>query len=325
MKKTLIFSVILLAIVGVCTAVYYSCDFKPVPINMPAYHAIKSELSTAITDYKAKSAVGIVINAKTGNIVASVALPTDDALNQNYEMGSIFTMFNTALAFENGIDREYNVSEPFKIQDKDGNVLATIRDNFKPSKPNMTVADILLHSSNIGSAQIALDLPNDAQRELFKRLHLDRGLLPKNWELVERATVSFGHGIAVFPMDLLFGANAIINDGLYISPKVKGRRVISSDNSGKIRQILGQIAKETNTKTPGINIGIKTSTAEKRSGGVMTAVFTTFPIESPDYSMLILLDEPQINPNSAAYNAVPTTGKIIDSIVPLLYNAISNQ
>ncbi len=314
-----------MAIVGVCAAVYYSRDSKPVPINMPAYHAIKSELSTAIKDYKATSAVGIVMNAKTGDIVASVALPTDDVLNQNYEMGSIFAMFNTALALENGINREYNVSEPFKIKGKDGNVLATIHDNFKPSKPNMTVADILLHSSNIGSAQIALDLPTDAQRDLIKRLHLDRGLLPKNWGLVERATVSFGHSIAVSPTDLLFATNAIINDGVYISPKVKGRRVISSDNSGKIRQILGQIAKETNAKIPGINIGIKTSTTEKRSGGVITVVFATFPIESPDFSMLILLDEPQTKPNSAAYNAVPTTGKIIDSIVPLLYNAISNQ
>jgi cell division protein FtsI (penicillin-binding protein 3) len=325
MKKTLIISAALLVIVGVCAAVYYSRDSKPAPINMPAYHVIKSELSAAIRDYKAKAAVGIVMNAKTGNIVASVALPTDDVLNQNYEMGSIFTMFNTALAFENGINREYNVSEPFKIQDKDGNVLATIRDNFKPSKSNMTVADILLHSSNIGSAQIALDLPDDAQRDLFKRLYLDRGLLPKNWGLAERATVLFGHDIAVSPTNLLFGANAIINDGVYVSPKTKGNRIISSDNSGKVRQILGQIAKETNAKIPGINIGIKTSTAEKRSGGVITATFATFPIESPDFSMLILLDEPQTKPSSAAYNAVPITGKIIDSIVPLLYNATSNQ
>ena len=75
----------------------------------------------------------------------------------------------------------------------------------------------------------------------------------------------------------------------------------------------------------GTNIGGKTSTAQKFIGGKysdtknITAFFTAFPIEAPKWSMLILLDEPDGNPRTAAYNAVPVSGKIIDAVIPLLY------
>ncbi len=327
------------------------------------------QLSAAMQKYRARGAMGLLMNSRTGEMVAMVSLPDFDPENLSadpaehrtfkpmrglYEMGSIFKIFNTALAFENGIDKEYYVAKPYDILDKFGRVATTIHDirSFKPPRPKLTVDEIMLHSCNVGSAQIALDLPDGAQQEFFHRIHMDtpldlefgrteRTLVPKNWNQVERATISFGHGISVTPMHLLLGVNAMTNGGIYIYPTlrkrsvgvVRGTRVISEEISAKLRAIMVRIAEETSGKqarVAGIQIGGKTATAEKRINGKvdtsrnLTAFAGIFPANAPQYTILVILDEPQGTKESfgwrtAAWNAVPTTGKILDAILPLLF------
>ena len=213
----------------------------------------------------------------------------------------------------------------------------------------LTAPDIMLHSCNVGSARIALDLPDGAQKEFFHRLHFDerldlnfgkteKGLVPRKWGPVERATVSFGHGIAVTPMHLLAAVNAITNGGTYVYPTMlkdkakQGDRILSSEISSKLRNVMFHVVEETSgrqAKIKGIEIGGKTGTAEKRVDGKMngTKVVTTFvavfPVSDPQYTMLTLLDEPQGTEIShglktSAWNVVPTTGKILEQIVPML-------
>lgn len=327
------------------------------------------QLSIAMQKYQAKGAMGMLMNSRTGEMVAMVSLPdydpenlrADKAVNRKFmplrgvfEMGSIFKIFNTAMAFENGIKKEYYVAEPYKILDKFGRVAAKISDvrSFKPPRPNLTVDEIMLHSCNVGSVQIALDLPDGTQREFFERLHMDgpldlefgrteRTLLPIKWGPVEKATVSFGHGISVTPMHLLLAVNAMTNGGIYIYPTlqrrsvgaVRGQRVISDEISARLRGIMVRVAEETSGKKAriaGIQIGGKTATAEKRINGKidrkknLTAFAGIFPASAPQYTILIVLDEPKGTEESwglrtAAWNAVPTTGKILDSILPLLF------
>ncbi len=328
------------------------------------------ELSRAIQTYQAIGAMGILMNSRTGEIVAMVSLPDFDPENLGadpirnrtflpmrgvFEMGSIFKIFNTALAMENGIDKEYYVAEPFKILDKFGRVAHRVQDvrSFKPPRPHLTIEEIMLHSCNVGSAQIALDLPDGAQKDFMKRLHMDsaldlefgrteRGLMPIKWGPVERATVSFGHGISVTPMHLLLAVNAMTNGGIYIYPTlqkrgigaVHGTRVISDEISARLRDVMVRIAEETSGKqarVAGIQIGGKTATAEKinADGTInrkrnLTAFAGIFPASAPQYTILVILDEPKGTKESfglrtAAWNAVPTTGKILDSILPLLF------
>lgn len=327
------------------------------------------QLSMAMQKYQAKAAMGLLMNSRTGEMVAMVSLPDYDPENLRadpaanrlfrplrgvYEMGSIFKMFNTAMAMENGITKEYYIKEPFKIPDKFGRTAAKISDirSFKPPRPYLSVEEIMLHSCNVGSAQIALDLPDDTQKEFFHRIHMDqaldlefgrteRSLMPIKWGPVERATVSFGHGISVTPMHLLLGVNAMTNGGIYIYPTlqkrgvgaVRGSRVISGDISARLRNVMVRIAEETSGKqarVAGIKIGGKTATAEKRINGKidrkknLTAFAGIFPADAPQYTILVILDEPQGTKESwglrtAAWNAVPTTGKILDSILPLLF------
>lgn len=327
------------------------------------------QLSMAMQHYQAKAAMGMLMNARTGEMIAMVSLPDYDPENINldpaanrlfkplrgvYEMGSIFKIFNTAMAMENGIDKEYYIAEAFPIKDKFGRVAARIGDvrSFKPPRPELTVEEIMLYSCNAGSAQIALDLPDGTQQEFFKRLHFDeplelefgtteRPLMPQKWGPVERATMSFGHGISVTPMHLLLGVNAMTNGGIYIYPTllkrgvgpIRGERVLSEDISSRLRQIMFNIAEQTSGKqarVAGIQIGGKTATAEKYENGRvnhkknLTAFAGIFPVAAPQYTILVILDEPKGTEESfglrtAAWNAVPTTGKILDSILPLLF------
>ena len=327
------------------------------------------QLSIAMQTYRAKSAMGMLMNSRTGEIIAMVSLPDYDPENISldparnrmfmpmrgvFEMGSIFKTFNTALALQNGIDKEYYVKEPFPIEDKFGRVVHRIRDirSFKPPRPNLNIEEIMMHSCNVGSAQIALDLPAGAQKEFFEKLHFnealdlefgrtERGLMPQKWGPVERATVSFGHGIAITPMHLMLGVNAVTNGGIYIYPTlqkrglgvVRGERVLEEEFSAQLRKIMLRVNEETSGKKAriaGIEIGGKTATAEKYSNGKvdnkrnLTAYVGIFPANAPQYTILVILDEPQATKDSwgwktAAWNAVPTTGKILDSILPLLF------
>jgi len=327
------------------------------------------QLSGAMHRYNAKGAMGMLMNSSTGEMIAMVSLPDFDPENLSadsvsrrsfapmrgvYEMGSIFKVFNTAMAMEHGINREYYVKEPYKIHDKFGRVATTIHDvrSFKPPRPNLTVEEIMLHSCNVGSVQIALDLPDGTQQEFFHRVHLDKPLslefgrtesplLPHRWWPVERATVSFGHGISVTPMHLLLAVNSMTNGGIYIYPTLqkrnfgplRGERVLSDDISARLRSIMLRIAEETSAKQAriaGIQIGGKTATAEKRINGKvdktknLTAFVGIFPVSAPQYTILVVLDEPKgteetFGLRTAAWNAVPTTGKILDSILPLLF------
>ena len=327
------------------------------------------QLSGAMQKYRAKSAMGMLMNSSTGEMIAMVSLPDYDPENLSldsaaqrsfmpmrgvFEMGSIFKVFNTAMAMENGIKKEYYVKEPFKIRDKFGRVAATIHDvrSFRPPRPNLSVEEIMLHSCNVGSVQIALDLPDGTQPEFFHRIHLDsplelefgkteKPLVPRKWGPTERATVSFGHGISVTPMHLLLAVNSMTNGGIYIYPTLqkrnfgplRGERVLSDEISSRLRGIMLRIAEETTAKQAriaGIQIGGKTATAEKRVNGTidkfknLTAFVGIFPVAAPQYIILIVLDEPKGTEDTyglrtAAWNAVPTAGKILDSILPLLF------
>lgn len=327
------------------------------------------QLSIAMQTYRAKSAMGMLMNSRTGEIVAMVSLPDYDPENISldparnrmfmpmrgvFEMGSIFKIFNTALALKNGINKEYYVKEPFPIEDKFGRVVHRIRDirSFKPPRPSLNIEEIMVHSCNVGSAQIAMDLPDGAQREFFEKLHFnqaldlefgrtERSLMPQKWGPVERATISFGHGMSVTPMHLMLAVNAVTNGGIYIYPTlqkrglgvVRGERVLEEEISSRLRQIMVRVNEETSGKKAriaGIQIGGKTATAEKYSNGRvdskrnLTAYVGIFPASAPQYTILVILDEPQATKDSwgwktAAWNAVPTTGKILDSILPLLF------
>ena len=331
--------------------------------------AFYEQLSIAMQKYEAKGAMGLLMNSRTGEMLAMVSLPDFDPENRKmdpesnhlfkplrgvFEMGSVFKIFNTAMAMENHINKKYVINKPYPILDKNGRVATRVTDvaTFRPKTPTMSVEEIMLHSCNVGSAQIALDLPDGTQKEFFHRLHLDekldlefgkteKPLMPRKWGPVERATVSYGHGISVTPMHLLLAVNAMTNGGIYIYPTlqkrsigaVRGERVLDEEISAKLREIMFGVVEETsgrNARVPGFKIGGKTGTAEKYISGTndkkrnQSEFVGIFPADAPQYILLVILDEPKgiketWNLRTSAWNAVPTAGKIMSRILPLLF------
>lgn len=360
---------------------YLSENKDPLKLSIDSrvQNIFHDQLSIAMNKYRAKGALGMLMNSSTGEMIAMVQLPDFDPnnynasavstrkfriLRDNFEMGSIFKIFNTALAFENNLqNKEYKVNEPLMIYDKYGrpalrkpidDVSSFKRDVIKKRGiTRLKAPEIMLHSCNVGSARIALDLPDGAQKEFFEKLQFNKSLnlefgktetalTYRNWGPTERATASFGHGIAVTPMHLLLAVNSMTNGGIYIYPTllkrnigaVRGERILNPDISAKLRTIMFHIAEETTAKkarVKGIEIGGKTGTAEKRGADRRadknrnTTVFTgIFPVSAPQYIILVMLDEPQGTKESggwktAAWNAVPTAGAILDGIIPLLF------
>jgi cell division protein FtsI (penicillin-binding protein 3) len=334
-----------------------------ISIDANVQEIMNRELEKAKAKYMANSVVGILMNSRTGEIIAASQMPSFNpenitendapnmkfmALNGTYTIGSVFKIFNTALALESGIPstREYDVSKPI-------NICGAIKDDkWEKRREGMkwSVEDIMVHSSNIGSAQIARDIPNGAQKKFLERLHLNEPLTIEGFGTTDYRSrisedkcdvprIAFGHAITTSLFNLIAAVNSIVNGGIYIKPRitpvkpgevVMGERVISPEISRKIRDIMYRVATETSGRkalVDGINIGGKTGTAEKDTNRKrnFTTFLSVFPIESPEYIMVVSMDEPKPKCDNtdcfgktASENAAPASGEILRSIMPTL-------
>ena len=284
-------------------------------IDSRVQQALEAELGTAMTKFSAIGAAAVVMDIKTGEVIALTSLPElnpnkpaqqgpDAAFNRAtlgvYELGSTFKPFTVAMAMDAGIIKSlgqmYNCPRSLKA----GRFSIT---DTHPFGRSCSVAEIMQESSNIGTAQIAAQLGVGRQREFLRRMRFmekvkieipERGrpLNPgNNWGDISTMTVGFGHGIAVSPLHLASGYATLFNGGIWRPatllkhdarhPVASGERVFSADTSYKMRALLRLVVTHgTGRKAdaPGFRVGGKTGTAEKIVGGRYTgsAVVTTF-------------------------------------------------
>ncbi|HMJ93272.1 MAG TPA: penicillin-binding protein 2 [Allosphingosinicella sp.] len=276
---------------------------------------LESELMQAMAKFSAIGAAGVVLDIKTGEVVALTSLPQ---LNPNkpgrtiaeagfnratlgvYELGSTFKPFTVAMAMDSGVitsfGKTYDCPKALHIGG------FTITDTH-PFGRRCSIAEIMKESSNIGTAQIAAELGAERQKAFLRAMgFLDpvsielnergRTLTPgSDWGETATMTVGFGHGIAVTPLHLATGYATLFNGGIYRPatlmkigrhhPVPQGRRVFSADTSYRMRALLRLVVTEGTGKhadAPGYRVGGKTGTAEKVAGGRYTgaAVVTTF-------------------------------------------------
>ena len=244
-------------------------------IDLRLQHLVTRELATAIEEFDAVGAAGVVLDARTGEVLALSSLPdfdphsppaADDPVLFNrvtkglYEMGSVFKLFTAAAALETGtadLTTRYDATDPIQVAS------FTIKD-FHPLARPLTVAEIITHSSNIGAAKMGLELGGDAQREFLSKLGiLDRASIevpeistprtPSPWRPINTMTISYGHGISVTPLHVVSGVAALVNGG-FLRPAtllkstdgkfVEGRRVLSFDTSRKMRHLMRLVVEE---------------------------------------------------------------------------------
>ncbi len=331
-------------------------------VDAAIQEVISTELSNAMKEYKAKGAYAILMNVNNGEIVSMVSKPDfNPNIRQTkigpqhfnfivsgiYEPGSVFKVFNTALALESGkvkASQMFDATKPIKIGGH------TITD-FHGENRWMNMSEILIYSSNIGSAQIAFQVGKEEQREFLDKLGFfeplkielaegSRPIFHKVWRDSTLATVSYGHGISVSPLQIISAFSAMVNGGIFYKPTImklngsvpEGKRVISYNTSKQLRKMLKGVVEKGSGKSAnvlGYDVGGKTGTANKLSNGryvengkVYSTFISTFPVSSPQYALMVIIDEPQITSKAlqraAGWNAVPTSYNIIKQIAPQL-------
>ncbi len=321
------------------------------------------ELSTAMAEFHAIGAAGVVMDAGTGEIVAMVSLPDFDpnvpkqargnrgfnrVTKGVYEMGSIFKLFTTAMALDTGtvtLRSGYDAREPIKV------ARFLIRD-FHAEKRWLSIPEILAHSSNIGAAKMAVDVGTEAQKDYLGRFGLldaslvelpevGRPLKPERWREINTMTISYGHGIAVSPLQVAEAVATVVNGGIRHPATLlrrgdaetpKGKRVLAEETSRKMRRLMRLVVEKgtgKNADAAGYRVGGKTGTAEKSHGGryrrraLISSFVGAFPMDDPRYVVLSVLDEPKGNERTLQYatggwTAAPMVGRMVERMASML-------
>ena len=281
-------------------------DGQPVALSLDTrvQAAMESELGRAMNEFQARSAGGIVLDVRTGEVVAMVSLPTfnpnrvgmstvDELRNSMtqsvYELGSTFKPITMAAALDDGIvtniGRRFDATVPLHVGG------FTIHDDRGDEQRRwLNIPETLIYSSNIATARVADELGPDRMQAMFKKLGFDtkpdielreKGgpLWPKYWARTTTMTTAYGHGIAVTPLHLASAYAALVNGGIWrpatllkVAPgkAAAGRRVISEATSWRMRQMLRLVVlRGTGRKgeAPGYRVGGKTGTAEAAVAG----------------------------------------------------------
>jgi cell division protein FtsI (penicillin-binding protein 3) len=330
-------------------------------LDIGVQHALEDELADGEQHYRAQGAAGLVLDIKTGEILASASLPQVDPtwpgenLNKRhldrmtagtYELGSVFKMLTLAMAFDDGLaqpDTIVDVRQPLKI----GRFTVT---DFHPAGRPLSATEIFTHSSNVGAGMLALDAGSERQEDFLRKLGILDPIkiegvnvappqLPPKWGRAATITVSYGHGIAVAPLQFAAAAATLLNDGVPVHPtflkkhengEAQAKPVVSEKTSRELARLMRLNVTEpegTGNKAdvPGYRVGGKTGTAEIPDAGgyatksVISTFVAAFPMDDPQYLTMVMLFKPKgavgtTRRHTAGWTAAPITGQLIARI-----------
>lgn len=333
-------------------------------IDLGVQHAVMDELRSAAERYQAAGGAGLVMDAASGEILASASWPAidpnvpgahldkaapDRLQGGVYELGSIFKALTVAMALDDGLvtlDKSYDVTQPLAIGRHQ------IRD-LHPSGRALTVRDIFIHSSNVGAARIAMEAGTSRQLVFLARMGLTEPirteagpvappLLPARWGEIETATIGYGHGLAIAPLQIAAAMATLVNGGRRVAPtylaqgqgRAAGERILSASTSSAMRELMRlnvTMPQGTGRRADvaGYRVGGKTGTAEIPGKGgyqeksVISSFIGAMPMDAPRYVLLVTLFEPQPADGTkggitAGLNAAPVAGAIVVRIAPIL-------
>jgi cell division protein FtsI (penicillin-binding protein 3) len=274
----------------------------PLSIDLRVQGALQNELENAAVHFQVADAVGMVVNIRTGEILALASYPgfdpnrpgaadpagmIDHAAATVYEPGSVFKVFTLAMGLDSGVatvDSMFDVHTPLVLPGQ-------IIHDYDKGDRILPLWEVFTHSSNIGAARMALlagadrmdhywhafGLYNAAPSELAESA---RPLVPKRLSLNAVASMAFGHSISISPLMIATGMSSILNGGIYRPLTLKklepgqapapGRRVIKASTSRTMLNLMRLNATNgTGRKAdvPGYRVGGKTGTATKLKNG----------------------------------------------------------
>ncbi len=322
----------------------------PLSIDLRVQGVLENELAAAAMETQAKGAVGIIADVQTGEILGMASWPTTDRLNRavsaHYEMGSVFKTFTVAAGLDTGqadMNTRFDASQAFMI----GNRRIT---DFHATNQVLTLEEVYLHSSNIGTSRLAVEMGPTVMRDYFGRFGLldaapielhesARPRRPTRWDDSTLASLSFGYGIMITPAQMSAAMGALTNGGRFIPltlrrggrPGAEARQVVSPETSLTLLDLLRRNVVRGSggrAEAPGLRVGGKTGSANKlvngrydptHAVGTFVAVFPADgPVNAKRYSILILIDEPGTYPRTGGFVAAPAVGRIAERIAPFL-------
>jgi len=349
-------------------------DLADVPVQLSLDLTVQSVtaevLHGGMTVMNARAASAVVMDAQTGEIVAMVSLPDFDpnqrpnppvegdpidsvlfnhAVQGVYELGSVMKGFTVAQSLELGLTTPESIIDirgPLRV----GRFAIT---DFRNYGATMSVADIFVRSSNIGTARLAQTIGTERQREFLRNFgFLDRVPLelsevshaapqyPERWTELSAMTISYGHGMTTSPVHLAAGYAALVNGGFRVTPTLlrrpnpeQGERVLSARTSAQMRRLMREVVTRGSAslaEVPGYGLGGKTGTANMPNarGGYhedrVIATFTgAFPMNDPRYVLVVSLVEPSDTSGrevrrTAGWTTAPVAAEITRRIAPLL-------
>ncbi|MCV2878214.1 penicillin-binding protein 2 [Sedimentimonas flavescens] len=339
-------------------------------IDLTLQSAVEEILDGGMKLMNAKGATAILMEVKTGEILAMASLPDFDpndrpaplakgdasdsplfnrAVQGVYELGSTFKIFAVAQAMELGL-----VNPETKVPTKTPLVYGRhrIRDFHNYGAEN-SVTDVIVKSSNVGTARIVQMIGGERQREFLERLGFleptsvelieaptGRPIVPQKWPEITAMTIGYGHGLSASPLHLAAAYATIANGGLRVRPtlirgaaRTPGERVMSADVAQKSLAMMRAVVTRGTASFGDVNgyqVAGKTGTADKAkpTGGyykdkVIATFASVFPVTDPKYVLVLTLDEPSENAGSeprrtAGWTAVPVAAEVIRRVAPLL-------
>ena len=337
-------------------------------------HIIDDELNRALETFNATGGGALLMDVNNGEVLSLVSLPnfninkraniTDKNYNNKitkgiYELGSIFKTFTIALALEKNL-----VSPETIIKDIPRKIKCSIHEisDIKKFPKDLSVEDILIRSSNIGTLMLAKKIGEQDYKDFIKKTNLldmpdfeleELGTpLSFKWNKCKLETISYGHGIAVTPLQASATYAALTNGGNVIKPTLinnkeqqENKKIISPKTSKIINTILRKVVTEKEGTASladiyGYNVGGKTGTSQKygNKNENLNTFISVFPSQDPKHVLLVMLENPQVatdliydyrgikikgTRNEAGWNSVYVAGKIIKKIGPIL--AIKNK
>lgn len=342
---------------------------------------VEQMLADSVKKFNAKSGSVTIVEPKTGSIIAMANVPTFDpnkfneikptdqglfknpCISRGFEPGSVMKSLTIAAAIDSGkMSADYENTYGASVN-VDGYDIHTAE-----NKPygHETVTDILVNSDNVGMVDVGNKLGRELLSDYMTRFGFANktgvdlegegtGQMPsiKNWRPVNTATISFGQGITVTPLQMVMAYAAIANKGTYMQPYVVDmirlpngqteviqpkqlRNIVSAEAANAVTAMMVQVVTRGHGKKAGVEgytVAGKTGTAQiantdGTSGyveGKNNGSFAGFaPVENPKFAMFVTLEEPQ-GVEFAESSAAPLWGQIADYLLKNRYHIPKNQ
>ncbi|MFW7522528.1 penicillin-binding transpeptidase domain-containing protein [Vibrio ostreicida] len=323
-------------------------------IQSIAYRSIKQ----AVADFRATSGTAVILDVKTGAVLAMVNAPSynpnnrsdlqsakmrNRAITDSFEPGSTVKPFVVIAALDNGVADKDTIIDTGNGRMRLGG--QTVRDTSKVGKADLTT--ILKKSSNVGVAKLALDMPLEALLGMYSSVGFGEisglnlvgetsGIFPnrRRWSKFEIATLAFGYGLSITPLQLAHAYATLGNYGQYqpihiieSNQQDLSRQVMDKEHARMVLEMLETVTQPGGTAkkaaVSGYRVAAKTGTSRKAiAGGYGDEYFVytagVAPVSDPRVAIVVLVNEPQGDSYYGGSVAGPVFSEILKGTLQIL-------